>query len=97
MASLPPSPPADQTHPPPLRPRLIARLNERLSGKLTLVSTPAGYGETTLVARWLSRLPAEADSAPLARIAIGVGRGIEAGAPAKESAFIPAGSALVAQ
>jgi LuxR family transcriptional regulator, maltose regulon positive regulatory protein len=31
------------------RPRLIQRLNEGLSRKLTLVSAPAGFGKTTLV------------------------------------------------
>lgn len=37
------------------RPRLIERLNEgfRSGNKLTLVSAPAGYGKTSLVAEWL--------------------------------------------
>ncbi len=35
------------------RPRLIKRLDESLTRKLTLVSAPAGYGKTTLVAEWL--------------------------------------------
>ena len=54
-------------HIPPLRssivprPRLVAKLNAGLPGKLTLVSAPAGYGKTTLVAEWLAGL---ADSAP---------------------------------
>ncbi|MDX1416399.1 MAG: LuxR C-terminal-related transcriptional regulator [Candidatus Promineifilaceae bacterium] len=44
---------------PPTRPqlvfrsRLIARLNEGLNRKLTLISAPAGYGKTTLVVEWL--------------------------------------------
>ena len=38
------------------RPRLIERLNKGLSRKLTLVSAPAGFGKTTLVAEWLSSL-----------------------------------------
>ena len=46
---------------PPLRPnlvprlRLINRLNQGLGPdhKLTLVSAPAGYGKTTLIAEWL--------------------------------------------
>ncbi|MEJ2212454.1 MAG: AAA family ATPase, partial [Anaerolineae bacterium] len=41
------------------RPRLIERLNEGLSSgrQLALVSAPAGYGKTTLLAEWLSALP----------------------------------------
>lgn len=35
------------------RPRLINRLNESLSGKLTIVSSPAGFGKTTLLSQWL--------------------------------------------
>lgn len=37
-----------------LRPRLIERLNEGLHRKLTLISTPAGFGKTTLVSEWLA-------------------------------------------
>jgi LuxR family maltose regulon positive regulatory protein len=38
---------------------LIERLNAGLEDRLTLISAPAGYGKTTLVAEWLSdlRLP----------------------------------------
>jgi LuxR family maltose regulon positive regulatory protein len=35
------------------RPRLIARLNEGLHRKLTLISAPAGFGKTTLVSAWI--------------------------------------------
>ena len=40
------------------RPHLIERLNEGLrnSHSLTLISAPAGYGKTTLVAAWLRQL-----------------------------------------
>jgi LuxR family maltose regulon positive regulatory protein len=34
------------------RPRLIERLNKGLDRKLTLVSTPAGFGKTTLLSEW---------------------------------------------
>ena len=60
-------------HIPPLRsslvprPRLIAKLNTGLDGKLTLVSAPAGYGKTTLVAEWLVNL------ANLGRLTAGTG------------------------
>ena len=37
-----------------LRPRLIARLNEGLHRKLTLISAPAGFGKTTLVTEWIA-------------------------------------------
>jgi LuxR family transcriptional regulator, maltose regulon positive regulatory protein len=34
------------------RPRLLARLDAGLSGKLTLLSAPAGFGKTTLLSAW---------------------------------------------
>jgi len=37
-----------------LRSGLIARLNEGLQRKLTLISAPAGFGKTTLVSEWLA-------------------------------------------
>jgi LuxR family transcriptional regulator, maltose regulon positive regulatory protein len=37
-----------------LRPRLIERLGETLHARLTLVSAPAGFGKTTLVAGWVA-------------------------------------------
>lgn len=44
-----------QARPPRLpRPRLVARLTAGLDGKLTLVSAPAGFGKTSLVADWLA-------------------------------------------
>ena len=36
------------------RPRLVARLNAGLEGRLILLSAPAGYGKTTLVTEWLT-------------------------------------------
>jgi len=44
-----PRPRRDVVH----RPRLMERLEAGLHGKLTLVSAPAGYGKTTLVANWI--------------------------------------------
>jgi LuxR family maltose regulon positive regulatory protein len=37
------------------RPRLVERLTTGLYRKVTLVSAPAGFGKTTLVAEWLNR------------------------------------------
>ena len=37
-----------------LRPRLVEQLNAGLYGKLTLISAPAGFGKTTLVAEWIA-------------------------------------------
>lgn len=38
------------------RPRLIERLETGRSGKVTLVSAPAGFGKTTLLGEWVTRL-----------------------------------------
>jgi LuxR family maltose regulon positive regulatory protein len=38
------------------RPRLIERLDVGLHCKLTLISTPAGFGKTTLLSEWVTRL-----------------------------------------
>lgn len=39
------------------RPRLLARLDEGAARTATLVSAPAGYGKTTLVASWVAARP----------------------------------------
>ena len=39
-----------------LRPNLIEQLNKGLHRKLTLISAPAGFGKTTLLAEWLGSL-----------------------------------------
>lgn len=44
-------PPRTQTV---LRPRLIAALNEGLNRRLTVISAPAGFGKTSLVAEWVA-------------------------------------------
>ncbi len=36
------------------RPRLVARLNEGLLRKLTLICAPAGFGKTTVVSEWVA-------------------------------------------
>jgi len=50
------------------RPRLIERLTQGTQGKLTLVSAPAGFGKTTLLAEWLATFGAGA--APAAWVAL---------------------------
>ena len=40
------------------RPRLIERLDQVIERKLTLVSAPAGFGKTTMLAEWLAASPA---------------------------------------
>jgi len=40
------------------RPRLIERMHQGIARKLTLVSAPAGFGKTTLLAEWLAASPA---------------------------------------
>lgn len=37
------------------RPRVTLRLDEGMQGKLTIVSAPAGFGKTTLLAEWAQR------------------------------------------
>lgn len=39
------------------RPRLTRRLDEGLQHKLTLVSAPAGFGKSTLMAEWATSGP----------------------------------------
>ena len=41
------------------RPRLRERLDRSAESKLTLVSAPAGFGKTTLLADWLATAPAD--------------------------------------
>ena len=40
------------------RPRLIERLDQGTERKLTLISAPAGFGKTTLLAEWLASFSA---------------------------------------
>ncbi len=41
------------------RPRLTERLSRGAESKLTLISAPAGFGKTTLLAEWVAATPAE--------------------------------------
>jgi len=41
------------------RPRLLERLRRGAEARLTLVSAPAGFGKTTLLAEWLGETPGE--------------------------------------
>ena len=41
------------------RPRLLERLRRGEESRLTLVSAPAGFGKTTLLAEWLGQTPGE--------------------------------------
>lgn len=51
------------------RPRLIETLNHGLTGKLTLISAPAGFGKTTLISSWIDSLQTERAAPSPARIA----------------------------
>jgi len=44
------------------RPRLSDRLGRGAESKLTLISAPAGFGKTTLLAEWLAAAPADGQS-----------------------------------
>ena len=46
------------------RPRLLAKLNAGLPGRLTLVAAPAGFGKTTLIAGWSRQLADAGEWAP---------------------------------
>ena len=50
------------------RPRLLARLDAALTGKLTLLSAPAGFGKTTLVSAW--RATAAGSAVPFAWVSL---------------------------
>jgi len=49
------------------RPRLIERLNAGLHRRLTLISAPAGFGETAFVTEWLNSTRTSLPGSPLTR------------------------------
>ena len=49
------------------RPRLIKTLKHGLTGKLTLISAPAGFGKTTLISSWIAALQSEG-AAPISHL-----------------------------
>ena len=56
-----------------LRPRLFEKLNAGLSGAVTLVAAPAGFGKTTLIAEWVrhaARFPGAAVMPPVAWLSL---------------------------
>ncbi len=52
---------------------LLARLDEGLEHKLTLLSAPAGFGKTTLVSEWIAARGAQQNPASVAWVALDVG------------------------
>ena len=52
------------------RPRLTALLDGALDHRVTLVSTPAGYGKTTLLSAWLAELACRTSAPPVAWLAL---------------------------
>jgi len=66
---VPPRPPALLV----ARERLLARLDEGLERKLTLVSAPAGFGKTTLVSAWLATRHERSNMPPIAWVSLDAG------------------------
>jgi LuxR family maltose regulon positive regulatory protein len=52
------------------RPALLDRLDAGRDRKLTLITAPAGFGKTTLVAAWLERLAAQPRSCAAAWVTL---------------------------
>src|SRR5258708_9575720 len=55
------------------REQLLARLDEGLEHKLTLLSAPAGFGKTTLVSEWITTRSERHDSPPVAWVSLDAG------------------------
>src|SRR6266576_567959 len=56
-----------------LREPLLARLDEALEYKLTLLSAPAGFGKTTLVSEWIATRGERQDPLPVAWLSLDAG------------------------
>src|SRR5512136_2165715 len=52
------------------RGRLRERLGRGTESKLTLISAPAGFGKTTLLAEWLASRPGDTASMPVAWLSL---------------------------
>src|ERR1700726_3629749 len=52
------------------REQLLARLDDGLEHKLTLLSAPAGFGKTTLVSEWIARRGEQQDAPPVAWVSL---------------------------
>ena len=52
---------------------LLARLDEGLEHKLTLLSAPAGFGKTTLVSEWIAARSERKDQPPVAWVSLDAG------------------------
>jgi len=78
---------------------LLARLDDALARRLTLIQAPAGYGKTSLLAQWRQRhagpavriawLTLETDDADLKRLAGYLSLAMSGGAPGEEAAPVP--------
>ncbi|MCE7984407.1 MAG: hypothetical protein DYG89_24805 [Caldilinea sp. CFX5] len=56
-----------------LRPRLLAQLNAGLRGNLVIISAPAGFGKTTLLAQWHAQADAAAFPHRMAWVTVDAG------------------------
>jgi LuxR family maltose regulon positive regulatory protein len=52
------------------RPELLARLDAGIERKLTLISTPAGFGKTTLVSEWIAYRRNQPEKLPIAWVSL---------------------------
>src|SRR5689334_16251101 len=55
------------------RPRLLARLNQGMRGKLVLLSAPPGFGKTTLLGEWRASAGQDGQPFPMAWVSLDEG------------------------